>query len=159
MQGTLTFDSACYREHVSTLTWCTLQVCTCSQSNVTNSTSRAFKPFSCRQPSSKLRQLQCRQSASSNRRPVATQCTAPTTQSPGRRVLGGVASAAFLTWALRSASAKSMKPGEVQKRSREEEAAIFENREGEVRDPVLRSPTSFRDWCTLLCKISHFWKC
>lgn len=63
---------------------------------------------------------------------MTTQCVAPNTQSPGRRVLGGVATAAILTWALQSASAKSMKPGEVQKRSKEEEQAIFENREGEV---------------------------
>ena len=65
-------------------------------------------------------------------RHVQTQCAAPNTQSIGRRVVGSAATAAFLTWALRSASAKSMKPGEVQKRSREEENAAFENREGEV---------------------------
>lgn len=47
-------------------------------------------------------------------------------------MVGGVATAAFLTWALQSASAKSMKPGEVQKRSWEEENAVFENRQGEV---------------------------
>lgn len=65
-------------------------------------------------------------------RQIQTQCAAPNTQSIGRRVVGSVATAAFLTWALRSASAKSMKPGEVQKRSRDEENAAFENREGEV---------------------------
>ena len=47
-------------------------------------------------------------------------------------MVGSVATAAFLTWALRSASAKSMKPGDVQQRSRDEENAAFENREGEV---------------------------
>ncbi|KAL3162231.1 hypothetical protein ABBQ32_009931 [Trebouxia sp. C0010 RCD-2024] len=64
---------------------------------------------------------------------VHTQCAAPNNQSVGRRVVGGVATAAFLTWALQSASAKSMKPGEVQKRSWEEENAVFENRQGEVQ--------------------------
>lgn len=47
-------------------------------------------------------------------------------------MVGSVATAAFLTWALRSASAKSMKPGDVQQRSRDEENAAFDNREGEV---------------------------
>ncbi len=63
---------------------------------------------------------------------MQTQCVAPNSQSVGRRVVGSVATAAFLTWALRSASAKSMKPSEVQRRSKEEENAIFENRDGEV---------------------------
>jgi hypothetical protein len=63
---------------------------------------------------------------------IQTQCVAPNTQSVGRRVVGSVATAAFLTWALRSASAKSMKPSEVQRRSKEEENTIFENRDGEV---------------------------
>lgn len=63
---------------------------------------------------------------------IQTQCVAPNTQSVGRRVVGSVATAAFLTWALRSASAKSMKPSEVQRRSKEEENAIFENRDGKV---------------------------
>ena len=67
---------------------------------------------------------------------IHTQCVAPNSQSVGRRVVGGVATAAFLTWALQSASAKSMKPGEVQKRSREEEDAAFENRQGEVTNLV-----------------------
>lgn len=63
---------------------------------------------------------------------MQTCCVAPNTQSIGRRVVGSVAGAAFLTWALQSASAKSMKPGEVEKRSKEEENAVFENRQGEV---------------------------
>lgn len=63
---------------------------------------------------------------------LQTKCVAPNTQGVGRRVVGSVATAAFLTWALRSASAKSMKPADVQRRSKEEENAMFENREGEV---------------------------
>lgn len=77
----------------------------------------------------------CPHSKHSHRqRHLQTQCAAPNTQSIGRRVVGSIATATFLTWALRSASAKSMKPGEVQKRSRDEENAAFENREGEVTD-------------------------
>lgn len=63
---------------------------------------------------------------------IQTPCAAHDSQGVGRRWVGGVAAAGFLTWALQSASAKSMKPGEVQKRSRDEESAAFENRQGEV---------------------------
>lgn len=63
---------------------------------------------------------------------VQTRCQASTSSAVGRRVLSGLATAAVLTWVLQSAQAKSMKPGEVERRSREEETAIFENREGEV---------------------------
>lgn len=53
-------------------------------------------------------------------------------------MVGGVATAALLTWALQSASAKSMKPGEAQKRSREDENAAFENRQGEVTNTLVQ---------------------
>ena len=46
--------------------------------------------------------------------------------------MSGLATAGILTWVLQSANAKSMKPGEVERRSREEESEIFDNREGEV---------------------------
>ena len=79
---------------------------------------------------------------------IQTQCVAPNTQSVGRRVVGSVATAAFLTWALRSASAKSMKPSEVQRRSKEEENAIFENRDGKVCiTNIFTTPHKLLDCC------------
>ncbi len=82
-----------------------------------------------------------------------TQCVAPNTSSVGRRVVGSVATAAFLTWALRSASAKSMKPADVQRRSKEEENAVFENREGEVSSlHTSVTHTKFTFLCACHCR-------
>lgn len=69
-------------------------------------------------------------------------------------MVGGVATAAFLTWALQSASAKSMKPGEVQKRSREEENAVFQNRDGEVTICLAHTPDMLVPWC-LDSRVKH----
>lgn len=82
---------------------------------------------------------------------LQTKCVAPNTQGVGRRVVGSVATAAFLTWALRSASAKSMKPADVQRRSKEEENAMFENREGEV----CRLQALALSLCLKPCRLQH----
>lgn len=68
--------------------------------------------------------------------PVLTRCESPVSSGLGRRIVSGAATAALVTWIIQSAQAKSMKPEEVQRRSREEENAIFENREGEVSHTV-----------------------
>lgn len=128
---------------ISSATWsCLQQAGVCSQQL---SQGASYKPFTSSQAiqSDKL----CHRLCQHSRRPhqqtqFQTQCVAPNTQSVGRRVVGSVATAAFLTWALRSASAKSMKPGDVQQRSRDEDNAVFENREGEVTT-MLNSTTCF----------------
>ena len=115
---------------------CVTQAVVCSTQAHHSGSSGSRPPFIWAQAQSQRASFyskQCRLSKGSHRlRQIQTCCVAPNTQSFGRRVVGGVAGAAFLTWALQSASAKSMKPGEVEKRSREEENAVFENRQGEV---------------------------
>ena len=65
-------------------------------------------------------------------RSVQTRCQASSSSNMGRRLLTGGATAALAAWIIQSANAKSMKPEEIQRRSREEENAAFDNRQGEV---------------------------
>ena len=144
--GRCAFTCATFSPRRPLLSSCAQQVTACGQHRCHTSSCRSPTPFTASQAWSNGSRLHIRQSqhtqVARGQRQMQTHCVAPNSQSIGRRVVGGVATAAFLTWALQSASAKSMKPGQVQKRSREEEDATFENRQGEVSYMSAVLPTS-----------------